>query len=117
MLDQNSPDLQYDASKTSPSVISDTEMEHLEEEETKKKFLHQNMNIQIMRDQQKPLEQKNEQQDQKISFLNKLQANIQNVQIRNQITVQKSIIGFDISDEIENHFDSDNFIPITLEDK
>nr|XP_016442293.1 PREDICTED: uncharacterized protein LOC107767720 [Nicotiana tabacum] len=59
----------------------------------------------------------NGKQDQKNTFLSKLQENQDTTQTKNHITVQKSILGFDTSDETENIFDSDNFIPITSEDK
>lgn len=58
MLEQKSPDLHHDATKISPFDMTDTEMEHLQGEETKNHILHKNMNIHIIGDQQKPLEQK-----------------------------------------------------------
>lgn len=58
-----------------------------------------------------------ENQRQTTPFLHKLKNNLVEAQYQNQITVQKSVEGHDTSDEIENRYESENFIPSTSIDK
>ncbi|XP_019242607.1 PREDICTED: uncharacterized protein LOC109222745, partial [Nicotiana attenuata] len=117
MLEDLIPEQQHNAKTTQTPNGKDTVMEHLEENKTITPSSQQLLSSQTMEDHQNKSEHGNGKQDHKNTFLSKLQENLDTIQTKNQITVQKSILGFDTSNETENNFDSDNFIPITSEDK
>lgn len=76
MLDKTNLEPQHNATITQAPNANDIDMEHLEDNNTILESSHQHLSTQAMGDQQNPPEQSDNKQDQKATFLTKLQENI-----------------------------------------